>query len=138
MTPELMTYAIAGLAFVAIAGIGLVFAGGTGRGKQSKRLKSISDGTRGRGGADARGIALVEQALQHEVDVELAVVGVADADGDVLEIDEEGEPLLVLCADCQELPPVRGVPWLTAPPSRIGVPGGIARAAHPSLGDGSE
>ena len=48
MTPELMTYAIAGLAFVAIAGIGLVFAGGTGRGKQSKRLKSISDGTRDR------------------------------------------------------------------------------------------
>ena len=36
MTPELMTYAIAGLAFVAIAGLGMVFAGGNGRGKQSK------------------------------------------------------------------------------------------------------
>ena len=61
MTPELMTYAIAGLAFVAIAGIGLVFAGGTGRGKQSKRLKSISDGTRGRGGADAANLARRKQ-----------------------------------------------------------------------------
>lgn len=50
MTPELMTYAIAGLAFVAIAGLGLTFAGGTGRGKQSKRLKAISDGTTRRGG----------------------------------------------------------------------------------------
>ncbi|HPI48203.1 MAG TPA: type II secretion system F family protein [Hyphomonadaceae bacterium] len=56
-----MTYAIAGLAFVAIAGIGLVFAGGTGRGKQSKRLKSISDGTRGRGGADAANLARRKQ-----------------------------------------------------------------------------
>ena len=61
MTPEIMTYAIAGLAFVAIAGIGLVFAGGTGRGKQSKRLKSISDGTRGRGGADAANLARRKQ-----------------------------------------------------------------------------
>ena len=40
-------------------------------------------------------LALVEQALQHEVDVELAVVGVADADGDVLEVDEQREALLV-------------------------------------------
>ena len=36
-------------------------------------------------------LALVQQALQHEVHVELAVVGVADADGDVLEIDEQGD-----------------------------------------------
>ncbi len=50
MTPELMTYAIAGLAFVAIAGLGMVFAGGSGRGKQSKRLKAISDGAARRGG----------------------------------------------------------------------------------------
>ena len=61
MTPELMTYAIAGLAFVAIAGLGLVFAGGTGRGKQSKRLKTISEGTRGRGGADAANLARRKQ-----------------------------------------------------------------------------
>lgn len=45
MTPDLITYAIAGLAFVAIAGVGMVFAGGD-RGKQSKRLKAISDGSR--------------------------------------------------------------------------------------------
>ncbi len=45
MTPELMSYAIAGLAFVAIAGLGLSFAG-AGRGKQSKRMKTISEGTR--------------------------------------------------------------------------------------------
>jgi tight adherence protein B len=51
MTPEILTYAIGGLAFVAIAGLGLVFAGGSGRGKQSKRLKQISDGARARGGA---------------------------------------------------------------------------------------
>jgi tight adherence protein B len=61
MTPELMTYAIAGLAFVAIAGLGLVFAGGTGRGKQSKRLKTISEGARGRGGADAANLARRKQ-----------------------------------------------------------------------------
>lgn len=52
MTPEMMTYAIAGLAFVTIAGLGLAFAGG-GRGKQSKRLKAISDGSRGRVGDTA-------------------------------------------------------------------------------------
>ncbi|MDP3495789.1 MAG: type II secretion system F family protein [Hyphomonadaceae bacterium] len=62
MTPELMTYAIAGLAFVAIAGLGLVFAGGSGRGKQSKRLKAISDGTvRRGGGADAATLARRKQ-----------------------------------------------------------------------------
>ena len=40
MTPELMTYAIAGLAFVAVTALGFVFAGGggSGRGKQSKRV----------------------------------------------------------------------------------------------------
>ena len=51
MTPELMTYAIAGLAFVAITGLGMVFAGSADRGKQSKRLKAISDGATRRGGA---------------------------------------------------------------------------------------
>ncbi|MEY2757850.1 MAG: hypothetical protein RIR33_1628 [Pseudomonadota bacterium] len=49
MTPELVTYAIAGLAFIAITGLGFAFAGGggAGRGKQSKRVKSISEGVRG-------------------------------------------------------------------------------------------
>ena len=46
-------------------------------------------------------LALVQQALEHEVDVELAVVGVANADGDVFEIDEQGEPLLVPRTVCQ-------------------------------------
>jgi tight adherence protein B len=48
MTPEMMTYAIAGLAFVAITGLGFAFAGGSGRGKQSKRIKDIGEGARGR------------------------------------------------------------------------------------------
>jgi len=48
MTPELMTYAIAGLAFIAITALGFAFAGSSGaaRGKQSKRVKSISEGVR--------------------------------------------------------------------------------------------
>jgi hypothetical protein len=50
-------------------------------------------------------LALVEQALQHQVDIELWIVSIAHADGDVLEIDEEGEPLLVLVVHCQEVPP---------------------------------
>ncbi len=52
MSPDVMTYAIAGLAFVAIAGLGLSFAG-AGRGKQSKRMKAISDGSRGGRAVDA-------------------------------------------------------------------------------------
>ena len=71
-------------------------------------------------------LALVEQPLQDEVDVELAVVGVADADGDVLEIDEEGEPLLVLVlmVRCQKQPP-KG--FFDTPDPDPGVPGGGAR-----------
>jgi tight adherence protein B len=56
MTPELMTYAIAGLAFIAITAVGFAFAGGSGnsgRGKQSKRVKSISEGVRGAKGDTA-------------------------------------------------------------------------------------
>jgi tight adherence protein B len=54
MTPELMTYAIAGLAFIAITALGFAFAGGgSGRGKQSKRMKSISEGVRGAKGDPA-------------------------------------------------------------------------------------
>lgn len=60
MTPDMMTYAIAGLAFVAIAGLGMVFAGGD-RGKQSKRLKAISDGSRRTGGVEAANIARRKQ-----------------------------------------------------------------------------
>lgn len=60
MTPDLVTYAIAGLAFVAIAGLGMAFAGAD-RGKQSKRLKAISDGTRRGGAAEAAGLARRKQ-----------------------------------------------------------------------------
>ena len=49
MTPDMMTIAIAGLAFIAIAAVGFVFAGGD-RGKQTKRIKTISDGSRVRVG----------------------------------------------------------------------------------------
>ncbi len=48
MSPEMMTYAIGGLAFVAIVALGFAFAGGD-RGKQASRMKDISDGSRGRG-----------------------------------------------------------------------------------------
>jgi hypothetical protein len=41
-------------------------------------------------------LALVQEPFQDEVDVELAIVGVPDADCDVLEVDEEGEALFVL------------------------------------------
>jgi len=54
MTPELMTYAIAGLAFVGITALGFAFAGGgSGRGKQSRRMKTISEGVRGVKGDNA-------------------------------------------------------------------------------------
>jgi tight adherence protein B len=53
MTPEIMTYAIAGLAFIAITALGFAFAGGAGRGKQSKRMKNISEGARGAKGDPA-------------------------------------------------------------------------------------
>ena len=49
MTPDMMTIAIAGLAFIAITAVGFVFAGGD-RGKQTKRIKTISDGSRVRVG----------------------------------------------------------------------------------------
>ena len=52
MTPDMITIAIGGLAFIAIVGLGFVFAGGD-RGKQSKRMKAISDGARTRGANDA-------------------------------------------------------------------------------------
>src|SRR5262245_23566478 len=50
MNGEIITYGAAGLAFIAITAVGLVFAGGD-RGKQSKRMKAISDGSTGRGRA---------------------------------------------------------------------------------------
>ena len=46
MTPEMMTYAIAGLAFIAITALGFAFAGGgnsASRGKQTKRVKTITE-----------------------------------------------------------------------------------------------
>ncbi len=47
MNPDMMTYAIGGLAFIAIVGLGFAFSG-SGRGKQAARMKDISDGARGR------------------------------------------------------------------------------------------
>jgi hypothetical protein len=41
-------------------------------------------------------LALFKEPFQHEVDVELAVVRVAHANRDVLEIDEERKSLFVL------------------------------------------
>ena len=41
MNGDIVTYGAAGLAFIAITAVGLVFAGGE-RGKQSKRMKAIS------------------------------------------------------------------------------------------------
>ncbi len=49
MTPDMMTIAIAGLAFVAITALGFAFSGGD-RGKQTRRIKTISDGSRVRVG----------------------------------------------------------------------------------------
>ena len=68
-------------------------------------------------------LALVQQALQDEVHVELAVVGVANADGDVLEVDEQGETLLVLLSVLCQTSSSRGV---LATPGRAPaeVPGG--------------
>ncbi|HEX5007687.1 MAG TPA: type II secretion system F family protein [Hyphomonadaceae bacterium] len=51
MTPELLTIGIAGLAFIAIVGVGFAFAGG-GRGGQSKRIKAIGEGAIRKGGKD--------------------------------------------------------------------------------------
>lgn len=51
MTSDLLLYAIAGLAFIAITGLGFAFAGGSGgRGKQGKRIKAIGDGATARSG----------------------------------------------------------------------------------------
>jgi tight adherence protein B len=63
MSPELLTYALAGLAFIAITAVGFAFAGGD-RGKQSKRLKAISDGGARRGGADANAARRKQMADQ--------------------------------------------------------------------------
>jgi tight adherence protein B len=43
MSPDILIYGVAGLAFIAITAAGFAFAG-SGRGKQSKRLKAISEG----------------------------------------------------------------------------------------------
>ena len=48
MTADLLLYAIAGLAFIAITGLGFAFAGGD-RGKQGKRIKAIGEGGASRG-----------------------------------------------------------------------------------------
>jgi tight adherence protein B len=43
MTPELLSYAAAGLAFIAVVAVGFVFAGAD-KGKQIKRVRAIGDG----------------------------------------------------------------------------------------------
>jgi len=47
MTPEILTYAVGGLAFIAITALGFAFSGG-GSAKQDKRLKAISEGVKSR------------------------------------------------------------------------------------------
>lgn len=50
MTPDMVTYAAAGLAFITVTALGFAFAGG-GRERQGKRIKAISDAARARSGA---------------------------------------------------------------------------------------
>ena len=52
MSLDIVTIAIGALAFVAIVGLGFAFSGND-RGKQTKRVKGISEGARGRVGVDA-------------------------------------------------------------------------------------
>src|SRR5690349_12401292 len=60
MNGDIITYGATGLAFIAITAVGLVFAGGD-RGKQSKRMKAISDGSSSRGRAADAGAARRKQ-----------------------------------------------------------------------------
>jgi tight adherence protein B len=62
MTPDILTYGLAGLAFITITGLGFAFAGAS-RGKQAKRIKSIGDGgVRTRGGADVNALRRKQMA----------------------------------------------------------------------------
>lgn len=59
-------------------------------------------------GAFGEDLALFDQSLDDEVDVEAAVVGVTNTDGDVLEVDEERDALFFGCACGQVFPAVSG------------------------------
>lgn len=51
LTPELLTYGAAGLAFIAVTALGFAFAGGgdgANRGRQNKRMKAIAESSRGK------------------------------------------------------------------------------------------
>ena len=61
MTPELLTIGVAGLAFIAIVGIGFAFAGG-GRGEQSKRIKAIGEGMVRKGKDDVNALRRKQMA----------------------------------------------------------------------------
>ena len=61
MTPELLTIGIAGLAFIAIVGVGFAFAGGD-RGKQSKRIKAIGEGVTRKGKDDVNALRRKQMA----------------------------------------------------------------------------
>jgi tight adherence protein B len=61
MTPELLTIGVAGLAFIAIVGVGFAFAGG-GRGRQSKRIRSIGEGTTRKGKDDVNALRRKQMA----------------------------------------------------------------------------
>lgn len=61
MTPELLTIGIAGLAFIAIVGVGFAFAGGD-RGKQSKRIKAIGEGVSRKGKDDVNALRRKQMA----------------------------------------------------------------------------
>jgi tight adherence protein B len=61
MTPELLTIGIAGLAFIAIVGVGFAFAGGD-RGKQSKRIRAIGEGVSRKGKDDVNALRRKQMA----------------------------------------------------------------------------
>lgn len=61
MELDIVTYGAAGLAFIAITALGFAFAGG-GRGKQTKRMKAISDGAARVRGADTNALRRKQMA----------------------------------------------------------------------------
>ena len=60
MSPDMMVYVAAGLAFVAIAGLGLVFAGGDNT--SSKRARAIGAGDNSGGGGRKKSTMLARSA----------------------------------------------------------------------------
>ena len=79
-------------------------------------------------------LALLDQPLEDAVDVELAVVGVAEADGEVLEVDEQGETLLVLLSVLCQTSSSRGFFLDTPRSGPFRVPGRGARVTPGATG----